>query len=53
MKMENGRYVVFGNTLSKSDSRKATKWQEMFVKKFKYDPNEKYILSLRDNPYGS
>jgi len=37
MKMENGRYVIFGNTLSKSDSRKATKWQEMFVKKFKYD----------------
>ena len=33
-------------------SRKATKWQEMFVKKFKYDPNEKYTLSLRDNPYG-
>ena len=53
MKMENGRYVVYGNALSESSSRKATKWQEMFVKKFKYDPDEKYTLSLRDNPYGS
>ena len=52
MKMENGRYVVFGNALSASSSRKATAWQEMFVKKFNYDPNEKYTLSLRDNPYG-
>ena len=53
MKMENGRYIVYGNALSESSSRKATRWQEMFVKKFKYDPNEKYTLSLRDNPYGA
>ncbi len=52
MKMENGRYVVYGNALGESSSRKATKWQEMFVKKFSYDPNEKYTLSLKDNPFG-
>jgi hypothetical protein len=52
MKMHNGRYIVYGNVLSESSSRKATKWQEMFVRKFKYDPNEVYTLSLRDHPYG-
>lgn len=52
MKMENGRYIVYGNALDESSSRKATRWQEMFVKKFNYDPNEKYTLSLKENPYG-
>ena len=51
MKMENGRYVIFDNTLSKSDSSKATAWQDMFVKKFSYDKNEKYELTVKDNPY--
>ncbi len=51
MKMENGRFVVYGNAIKKSHSDKAIKWQNMFVKKFNYDPNEKYFLSLEDNPY--
>ena len=51
MKMENGRFVVYGNAISKSQSDKAIKWQNMFVKKFHYDPNEKYQLSLEDNAY--
>lgn len=51
MKMENGRFVVYGNELNETDSRKTIKWQEMFIKKFHYDPNEKYTLSLEDNPY--
>jgi len=52
MRMENGRYVIYDNTISSRDSRKVTAWQEMFVKKFNYDPSEKYTLTLKDNPYG-
>ena len=51
MKMENGRFVVYGNAIENSHSQKATKWQNMFVEKFNYDPDEKYVLSLEDNPY--
>lgn len=51
MKMENDRFVVYGNAIEKSHSQKATKWQNFFIKKFNYDPNEKYVLSVHDNPY--
>ncbi len=51
MKMENGKYSVYGNTISKSETKKVQKWQNMFKKKFNYDPNETYNLSLEDNPY--
>jgi len=51
MKSENGKFVVYGNTLNKTDSSKATKWQNMLAKKFNYDPSEKYALSLTDNEY--
>ena len=51
MRMENGRFVVYGNAIKKSHSSAAVKWQKMFIKKFGYDPNEKYSLSLTDNEY--
>ena len=51
MKMENGRFVVYGNALDAGQSQKTIKWQNMFIKKFNYDPNEKYTLSLEENPY--
>ena len=51
MKMENGRFVVYGNAIEKSHSQKAIKWQNFFIKKFNYDPNEKYSLSLEENEY--
>ena len=51
MKMENGRYRVYGNELDEAKSRATDKWQQKFVKMFHYDPNEKYVLSLEDNPY--
>jgi hypothetical protein len=51
MKMQDGRFVVYGNAISRSQSRKATRWQEMFVRKFGYDPDEKYVLSLEENEY--
>lgn len=51
MKKENGRYSIFNNSIKKSHSRKVDKWQKMFVKKFNYDPNEKYTLSTEENKY--
>jgi hypothetical protein len=51
MKMENDRFVVYGNAIEKSHSRKAIQWQNFFIKKFNYDPEEKYVLSLEENPY--
>ena len=51
MKMKDGRFVVYGNQISSSQSNKAIKWQNMFAKKFKYDPDEEYTLSLVDNEY--
>ena len=44
-------FSLYGNELSRGDSRKAVKWQEMFVRKFDYDPNEEYELSTADNAY--
>jgi len=50
--MEDGRFVIYGNKLNQRQSRKAIKRQSMLARKFDYDPNEKYTLSLEDNPYG-
>ncbi len=51
MKMEGGRFTVYGNALNERDSQKTINWQNMFIKKFDYDPNEKYILSVHANKY--
>ncbi|AFG37035.1 DUF6938 domain-containing protein [Spirochaeta africana] len=51
MQKHNGRYSVYGNELSKKQSRKTDKWQRMFVKKFDFDPSESYNLSVVDNTY--
>ncbi len=51
MKERDGRYEIYGNRLTRSQSRKIARWQRMFVRKFDYDPNETYELSLRDNAY--
>lgn len=52
MKMESGQFVVYGNKLKVSQSKAAIRWQKMLARKFKYDPNEKYELSVRENPFG-
>ncbi|MBI9096886.1 MAG: hypothetical protein JEY91_00340 [Spirochaetaceae bacterium] len=49
MKMENGKYTLYGNPISRSETKKVQKWQNMFKKKFKYNPDEKYNLSLVEN----
>jgi hypothetical protein len=51
MKKVNGQYVVYGNALSESQSKASDNWQKMLAKKFNYNPNEKYELSLEENPY--
>ncbi len=51
MKMEDGRFVVYGNAIKKSHSKATVKWQNMFIKKFHYDRDEKYVLSLAENEY--
>jgi Domain of unknown function (DUF6938)/Domain of unknown function (DUF6937) len=51
MNKENGRYSLYGNPISKQQSAAADRWQDMLARKFDFDPNEKYTLSLHDNPY--
>ena len=51
MKMIDDQFVVYGNKLKKSHSKAAAKWQSRYTKKFNYDPEEKYDLSVEENPY--
>jgi len=51
MQMKDGRFVVYGNEISSSQSKKTIKWQNMFAKKFNYNPEEEYRLSVEENPY--
>ena len=51
MKMEDGRFNVYGNALSKSQSKATIKWGNWLARKFHYDPDERYSLSLQDNEY--
>ncbi|MFP4362353.1 MAG: DUF6938 domain-containing protein [Spirochaetia bacterium] len=49
--MVNGRLAVFGNQVTKGQTKAALKWQKKFIKMFNYDPEEKYVLSAQDNQY--
>ncbi len=51
MKKENGRYTLYGNPITATQSKKTDRWQAMLAKKFGYDPHETYTLSVHDNPY--
>jgi hypothetical protein len=51
MRKENGRYFVYDNPIRKNHSRAADKWQKMFIRKFNYDREEKYLLKVEENPY--
>ena len=42
MQMKDGRFVVYGNEISRAQSQKTIRWQEMFARKFNYDPDEEY-----------
>ncbi|NNC92684.1 MAG: hypothetical protein HKN80_09345 [Acidimicrobiia bacterium] len=49
--MPNDEFQLYGNRLKPSHARKAAAWQDMFIKKFDYDPDEHYTLSLQPNQY--
>ncbi len=51
MEKKNGQYHLYGNPLSKADSRKCDKWQNKFIKMFNYNENETYNLSAEENNY--
>ena len=51
MHKENGQYSVYDNPITRSQSRKADRWRKFFARKFNYDPDEKYILGVKDNQY--
>jgi UDP-N-acetylglucosamine:LPS N-acetylglucosamine transferase len=51
MKLENGQFIVYGNKLKKNQSSQILRHQKWMQKKFHYDPDEKYVLSVMDNRY--
>lgn len=53
LQKKNGRYEVYGNPITERQSRAADAWKDMLAKKFNYDPNEKFNLTVEDHPYGS
>ena len=52
LQKKDGRYEVYGNPITSSQTRAVDKWKDMLAKKFNYDPNEKFNLSVEDHPYG-
>ena len=53
LQKKDGRYEVYGNPITERQSRAADAWKDMLAKKFNYDPNEKFNLTVEDHPYGS
>ncbi|MEW6403560.1 MAG: hypothetical protein AB1649_17330 [Chloroflexota bacterium] len=53
LQKKDGRYEVYGNRITASQSRAADQWKDMLAKKFKYDPNEKYNLCVEDHVQGA
>jgi hypothetical protein len=52
MKKVNDRYEVYGNAITRAQTRAADRWHAMLARKFHYDPSEEYKLSVEDHPYG-
>ncbi|MGB5168935.1 MAG: hypothetical protein WBN35_04440 [Acidimicrobiia bacterium] len=44
-------FSLYGNSLKPSYTKRARRWQQMFIDKFSYDPDEQYELTLFDNEY--
>ncbi len=47
--MDSKKFSLYGNTITPDQDRKALGWQQMFIDKFGYDPDERYELSVHDN----
>ena len=52
MKKVNGRYELYGNPITRRQTKAADKWKTMLANKFDYDPQEPFHLSVQDHPYG-
>jgi len=44
-------FSLYGNSLKASYVKRARRWQQMFIDKFSYDPDEQYELTLFENEY--
>ncbi|MCA2002692.1 MAG: hypothetical protein LDL51_12570 [Chloroflexi bacterium] len=53
LQKKNGRYEVYGNPITERQTRAADRWKDMLAKKFRYDPNENFNLTVEDHPQGS
>ena len=51
MEKNNGRYELFGSPITPRQSRAVDRWQRMFIRRYNYDPEERYTLGIRDNQY--
>ena len=51
MRMDDGRFAVYGNAIRASHTRQVIRRQRWLKSKFHYDPDEVYVLSAADNPY--
>lgn len=51
MNKENGRFIVYGNAITEAQSKTIIRRQNWFKRKFHYNPDEKYDLSVHDNDY--
>lgn len=51
MNKTNGRYELYGNPITLTQTKAADSWKSMLAKKFNYDPAETYQLSVHPNPY--
>ncbi len=51
MQKVDGRYHVYGNPITRRQSRAADRWQRSFVRRFNHDPDERYVLRVEDNAY--
>jgi hypothetical protein len=49
--VDSKKFSLYGNTITADQDRRALGWQQMFIDKFDYDPDEQYQLSVHDNAY--
>jgi hypothetical protein len=49
--VDSRKFSLYGNTITEDQDRRALGWQQMFIDKFDYDPEERYQLSVHDNAY--
>ncbi len=52
LQKKNGCYEVYGNPISERQTRAADRWKDRLAKKFNYDPNETFNLTVEDHPQG-